>query len=298
MPDFRFPRLADTLVEGTVTHWLKRAGETVSEGEPLVEVETDKVNTELEAPAGGILTEIVAEEGQTVPVDALLARIEGPGDTGASPAASAREEEEEGPPATGETNASPAQASGLSPLRRRIAERMQEARATIDEGAVSLAVDVEGLHPAGGWNAAFLKALARAGGYRSVGIAVEVEGGLLVPVLHEVVDTPLPELGQRLRDLAGRARAGTLTPADVAGGEITITNVGSTGTQVAFPLVNVGQPAILCPGQIQDGSLLLTLCYDRVAMDEAAADALLARTAEELRRLAGASEPALSPPRL
>lgn len=288
MPDVRLPRLADTLVEGTVTHWLKHTGEAVSEGEALVEVETDKVNTELEAPATGILTEIVAEEGETVQVDALLARIEGPGDAGGSSTAG-RREQEESPTPSGEAGVSPAEASGMGPMRRRIAERMQEARASVDQGAVSLAVDVEGLRPGAGWNAAFVKALAEAGGYRNVGIAVEVEAGLVVPVVDEVGKASLAELAPRLRELAARARAGTLRPADVAGGEITVTNVGSTGTLFAFPLVNPGQPAILCPGRIQDGSLLLTLCYDRAAMDEAAADALLARTGESLRALAAAS---------
>ncbi len=295
MPDFRFPKLADTLVEGTVTHWLKRPGETVSEGEPLVEVETDKVNTELEAPVSGVLTEIVAKEGETVPVDAVLARIEGPGDTGGSRTAVPAPDAEP-PPSTGEPGRSGVGPSGLAPMRRRIAERMQEARATIEGGAVSLVVDVRDLHPAAGWNAAFVKALAQAGGFRSVGVAVEVEGGLVVPVLHEVEQASLAELGQHLRELAARAREGSLSPADVAGGEVTITNVGSIGTLVAFPLVNPGQPAILCPGQIQDGRLLLTLCYDRTVMDEAAADGLLARTGEMLRTLATASEGELRRP--
>lgn len=286
MPDVRLPRLADTLVEGTVTHWLKRPGEAVQEGEPLVEVETDKVNTELESPASGTLVEIVAQEGDTVPVDALLGRIEGPGGGGSSTAASGEESETPNPTARPET--SPGQASSLAPMRRRIAERMQEARATVDQGAVSLEVDVDGLHPVAGWNACFVKAVAHGGGYESVGIAVEVDGGLVVPVLHQVRKASLPELGQRLRDLAGRARGGTLTPAEVAGGEITITNVGSTGTLVAFPLVNPGQAAILCPGQAAEGRLQLTLCYDRGAMDEVTADALLARTGDALRVLAAA----------
>jgi 2-oxoglutarate dehydrogenase E2 component (dihydrolipoamide succinyltransferase) len=285
MPDVRLPRLADTLVEGTVTHWLKRAGEVVQEGEPLVEVETDKVNTELESPASGTLVEIVAQEGQTVPVDALLARIDGPGG-GSSPSASRADNA--GLASSGEPERSEEHPSSLAPMRRRIAERMQEARATVDQGAVSVEVDVEGLHPAAGWNACFVMALAQAGGYRSVGIAVEVEGGLVVPVVHQPSEASLPEIARRLRELAGRARAGTLSPADVAGGEITVTNVGSTGTLVAFPLVNPGQPAILCPGQAADGRLLLTLCYDREKMEEDGADRLLARVAEDLRTLAAA----------
>ncbi|MBO0702006.1 MAG: 2-oxo acid dehydrogenase subunit E2, partial [Candidatus Dormibacteraeota bacterium] len=153
----------------------------------------------------------------------------------------------------------------------------------------SIAVDVEGLHPAAGWNAVFVRALAEAGGYGSVGIAVEVEGGLLVPVVHGVRGLSLSELGPLLRELAGRARAGTLTPSEVTGGEVTVTNVGSTGTLLAFPLVNPGQQAILCPGQISGGRLLLTLCYDRGTLDEAAADGLLARVGESLRALAAGS---------
>ena len=73
--DFTLPELADALVEGTVTRWLKKAGEKVRRGEPLVEVETDKVNSELESPVDGRLLEIVVPEGATAPVGAVLARI-------------------------------------------------------------------------------------------------------------------------------------------------------------------------------------------------------------------------------
>jgi pyruvate/2-oxoglutarate dehydrogenase complex dihydrolipoamide acyltransferase (E2) component len=76
VPDVTLPRLADTHVEGTVARWLKRPGERVALGEPLVEIETDKVNSELESPYEGLLTEIVAPEGTTVPVGEVIARIE------------------------------------------------------------------------------------------------------------------------------------------------------------------------------------------------------------------------------
>jgi pyruvate/2-oxoglutarate dehydrogenase complex dihydrolipoamide acyltransferase (E2) component len=76
MRDVTLPRLADALVEGTVSRWLKRPGERVTRGEPLVEIETDKVNSELESPYGGLLTEIVAAEGSTIPVGGVIARIE------------------------------------------------------------------------------------------------------------------------------------------------------------------------------------------------------------------------------
>jgi pyruvate/2-oxoglutarate dehydrogenase complex dihydrolipoamide acyltransferase (E2) component len=85
MPDVTLPRLAEALEEGTVSRWLKRPGERVARGEPLVEIETDKVNSELESPYEGLLTEIVAAEGTTVPVGEVIARIDsgGPGEKGA-----------------------------------------------------------------------------------------------------------------------------------------------------------------------------------------------------------------------
>src|SRR2546426_12771314 len=73
--DFQLPKLADTVVEGTVTRWLRPPGEVVRKGEPLVEIETDKVSSELEAPADGVLAEVLVAEGETVPVGEVLARI-------------------------------------------------------------------------------------------------------------------------------------------------------------------------------------------------------------------------------
>lgn len=69
------PQFAETLTEGTVGRWLKGAGDRVEKYEPLVEILTDKVNIEMASPASGRLTEIVAKEGQTIPVGGLLAYI-------------------------------------------------------------------------------------------------------------------------------------------------------------------------------------------------------------------------------
>lgn len=73
--DFQLPRLADELVESTVSRWLKKAGDRVEKGEPLVEIETDKVNAELESPVDGVLLEIVVAEGQMAAVGAVIARL-------------------------------------------------------------------------------------------------------------------------------------------------------------------------------------------------------------------------------
>src|SRR5690606_41168197 len=69
------PQLGESVVEGTVTRWLKREGDTVHEFEPLLEVSTDKVDTEVPAPASGVLLKIYIREGETVDRGTLLAVI-------------------------------------------------------------------------------------------------------------------------------------------------------------------------------------------------------------------------------
>jgi pyruvate/2-oxoglutarate dehydrogenase complex dihydrolipoamide acyltransferase (E2) component len=71
----RMPRLADTLVEGTVARWLKNVGDTIAAGEPLASIETDKVTTDLTSPASGAVAELLVAEGATVAVDTAIARI-------------------------------------------------------------------------------------------------------------------------------------------------------------------------------------------------------------------------------
>ena len=83
------PALEMAQETGKVIHWLKRAGETVRKGEPIVEIETDKVTVEIEAPASGVLREITANEGDVVPVGRTIALIVAAGETaGAGAAAS------------------------------------------------------------------------------------------------------------------------------------------------------------------------------------------------------------------
>ena len=81
--EIRVPTLGESVTEATIAKWLKGVGETVNADEPVVELETDKVSVEAPAPAAGVLTEIVAQEGDTVEVDALLGRIGGEGQAAA-----------------------------------------------------------------------------------------------------------------------------------------------------------------------------------------------------------------------
>jgi 2-oxoglutarate dehydrogenase E2 component (dihydrolipoamide succinyltransferase) len=89
--DVVMPQMGESIAEGTVVRWLKKVGETVERDEPLLEISTDKVDAEIPSPANGTLTEIIAQEGQTVGVNTVVARIAAQGETaGASaPAAAA-----------------------------------------------------------------------------------------------------------------------------------------------------------------------------------------------------------------
>src|SRR5215470_8909637 len=71
----RMPKLADTLVEGTIGRWLKQVGDDVGRGDALASIETDKVTTELTSPAAGTLLEVLVPEGQTVEIETPIARI-------------------------------------------------------------------------------------------------------------------------------------------------------------------------------------------------------------------------------
>ncbi len=75
--EIRVPTLGELISEATVGKWFKKAGEPVRADEPLVELETDKVTLEVNAPGAGVLSEIAAETGQTVAIGALLGQLSG-----------------------------------------------------------------------------------------------------------------------------------------------------------------------------------------------------------------------------
>src|SRR5882762_4342463 len=84
------PKLGESVTEGTIGKWLKQPGEKVNKYDLLVEVQTDKVNTEIPSPVAGTLKEVRVEEGQTVPIGTLLATFEtADGDIAAASPASA-----------------------------------------------------------------------------------------------------------------------------------------------------------------------------------------------------------------
>src|SRR5215208_7479389 len=70
------PQMGESIAEGTLSRWLKKVGDEVRRDEPIFEISTDKVDAEIPAPSSGVLAEILVTEGQTVPVQTLVARLE------------------------------------------------------------------------------------------------------------------------------------------------------------------------------------------------------------------------------
>jgi len=217
-----------------------------------------------------------------------------------------------------------------STMRRAIAEHMARARATIPHGQTVMAADVSRLVA---WRedekarfvgrerarltftvffvAALGRTLGRLGpdlgtarpgrdGGVDVGVAVALDGGLIVPVVREADRRSLGEIARAVDDLAGRARAGKLAPDETVGAAMTVTNAGSFGNLAAFPIVPLRQVGILAPGIVErrprpapDGGIrlgwrcLLTLVFDRRELSDLAADRLLRATVDELERLVG-----------
>lgn len=120
--EIRVPTLGESVTEATIGTWFKKAGEAVADGETLVELETDKVTLEVPAPAAGTLSEIVANEGDTVEVDALLGMLaEGEG-AALAPAPAAEAPKAEAAPAP----AAAAAPSGDMPAAPSAAKMMAE----------------------------------------------------------------------------------------------------------------------------------------------------------------------------
>ena len=410
---------------GKVLRWIKAPGDTVKQGEPIVEIETDKVTVEIEAPASGILRDVSAQEGDVVPVGRTIAVIAAPNEaaapsTGAphasptlSPVGRGHGEGWQGEgPATEGIKASPlarriaaehgvdlarvktasgkiekadvlafvesqkvaAPANGgagrlvaASPKARRLAsERGVDLRAVKGSGpgGAILTVDVpltlpspqrgEGIGapmaPGHGekvgtvwrimaermtasWTSAphfylvrevnvtrlvsWLETARKQTGAHitytdllvklvaatlvqhprvnvswkdgtlerhadvNVGLAVALEDGLVVPVIHRADTLGLKDLAAKREDLVSRAQAGKLRPADIQGGVFTISNLGMYGVDAFSAIVNPPQAAILAVGRIADRvvpvngqpavqpTMMLTLSCDHRALDGA-----------------------------
>src|SRR3954468_21443478 len=83
------PQMGESIAEGTIVRWIKKVGDSVDRDEPLFEISTDKVDAEIPSPAAGVLTAIAVKEGETVPVNSVVATIGVAGEVAAPAAAPA-----------------------------------------------------------------------------------------------------------------------------------------------------------------------------------------------------------------
>ena len=385
--DIVMPALGMAQETGVLVEWFKAEGEEVTQGEPLMEVETDKATVEIEAAASGLLGGVTAQPGDEVPVGQVIALILEPGEeapskvekpmAGASAAESGKGADPRGEsarPQDAGAVAKPAAAPVIggrvpaSPKARRLARERRLDLGTIrgrgPEGAV-LAADVleaVGREPervevapvaegevldvsrawkvmvgrlTQSWNEAphfyltaeahvdelirwrdearqrgvegitytdlFVKVVAAAlrqhprlnGRWANdgivlneeinVGLAIAVEEGLVVPVIHRADRLNLKETAARRKELIELARGGKLTPDDLLGGTFTISNLGMYGVDAFNAIVNPPQAAILALGRIADRvvpvdgqpavrpMVTLTLSCDHRAVDGARA---------------------------
>src|SRR5437588_921295 len=120
MTDVVMHQMGESIVEGTLTKWLKKPGEHVERDEPLFEISTDKVDTEIPAPVAGVLKEVLVEEGKTVAISTVVGRIEeGAGNGASAPAPAATKQA--APPAQPQPSA-PAQEAAKPPAQAQQAD--------------------------------------------------------------------------------------------------------------------------------------------------------------------------------
>jgi len=332
--------------EGTVLEWRKAVGDPVAADETICDVTTDKVDVEIPCPTAGVLTRILAEPGQTLPVGELLAEIDagGPSNDDSAHEAKANDElPEEEPVAPDEADRSgfyspvvrriaaehdvelgaveghgvggrvrkkdllahletadpkerrrerpmhiespyvPDSPNGagrrepMSPMRKSIAEHMVRSIQTAAHCTTIVEVDFSAVakrrkelrdsYSRRGVPLTYLAFVARAvvesleefpvlnGSVEgdeivlhdevNLGIAVSLDDGLIVPVVHQAQRLSLEGTAAAIADLATRARERALEPDEVQGGTFTITNPGQFGAVLATPIINQPQVAIL-----------------------------------------------------
>jgi len=131
MTDVVMPQMGESIVEGTLTKWLKKPGEHVDRDEPLFEISTDKVDTEIPAPAAGVLKEVLVEEGKTVAISTVVGRIDETGGNGASAPVAAKQAPAP-PPAAAPALSAPAPAAPVSaqPAKSPELERLKQSVGT------------------------------------------------------------------------------------------------------------------------------------------------------------------------
>ena len=335
--EFRMPDLGEGVAEGEIVRWLVAVGEEVAEDALLVEIQTDKATVEVPSPAAGVVSRILAEEGDVVPVGELLVVIGSEPGSGTAPAAVTE-------PAQSRVQATPAvrrlaaelgvdlaglasdgpvteaavraaagssEAGRREPLRgvrRAIAEHLARSHREVPAVTVVEECDFTHLSLTRGeltYLPFVLRATAEALGRHAalnarlgrdeivylddvhLGVAMQTEAGLVVPVVRDAASKTVEQLAAEVAELGAAAAAGTLTPEQLRGSTFTVSSAGRLGGLFATPLVNHPEVAILGVHRIApraavvDGAILvrdigLVSCtFDHRVVDGAVATTFL-----------------------
>jgi pyruvate/2-oxoglutarate dehydrogenase complex dihydrolipoamide acyltransferase (E2) component len=281
--EFKLPDLGEGLMEGEIARWLVAEGDEIAEDQPLVEIATDKTTVEIPSPAAGKVVQILVGEGEVVPVGTLLVVIGGDEAPRAAPQATpvvrriAKDlgvalESVRGTGPGGRITESDVRTAGpraadgrrerIRGVRRQIAEHLSRAHrevpaVTYVEECDFSHVDMSLLLPT------VLRATvsslrefpelnARIEGDEivyldryDVGVAVQTDEGLLVPVVRSADTMTIEELRDEVDRLAEGARGGTLTPDQLRGSTFTVTSAGKLSGLIVTPIVNFPEVGIL-----------------------------------------------------
>jgi pyruvate dehydrogenase E2 component (dihydrolipoamide acetyltransferase) len=272
---------------GRLVRWLKREGDLVSHGEPLMEVEGEKAIVEVESPGSGVLSGLRVREGEEVTVGSVVAYLLAPA---ARPAAAGR----------WRTMADSAarswrEAPHLFLFREVDAGQLVAARAaygaavTQTDLVVRLVARTLALH----------RAVNSGRDEVNVAVAVAAEDALLLPVIHGADRLDVPALAARRAELVARWRTGGLWVEDLAGATFTVSDLGMYGVDALLPTVTEGQAGALGVGRVADAVrpvlgrpavrpvLTLTLSCDQRAVDGARGARFLGDLAEAMEAPAG-----------
>jgi len=292
------PKQGLQMDEGTIIRWLVSEGEKCVKGEPLFEMETDKLTITIDSPASGLLRKILHPEGDTVPVTEAIAIISDAGEEGVlaeRDIGTARPLEDEW--------------VKLSPTRKAIAKKLYDAQKGIAWATIRMDVNMsrvkayrEDLKSRGekcSITALIILAVARA--LKSnpwmnsvfqedgvllkkrihIGFAVATERGLMVPVVKDANRKTACEIANEIDKLAEKARMNLLSAEDVTGSTFTLSNLGMMNVQSGEAIPNSPETGILCTGQVRDEAIVengtiiiapmmtMTLTYDHRVLDGA-----------------------------
>jgi pyruvate dehydrogenase E2 component (dihydrolipoamide acetyltransferase) len=294
----------------TLLRWLKPEGSVVAEGEPLMEIETDKVTVEIEAPASGILESFSAAPGDVVPVGAVVALIRGASDPPAPPPQAIR-----AAPAA-EAVSTPYRVVPVRGVQAQVAARVHRSWTAAPHIALRRTIDATALVGAGAptplslvlatcartlldhpqLNAHLVDDELRLWPEVHLGVAVSVAGALLVPVVRDAHRRSPAEIAADVADLAERARASRLSPAELRGSTFSVSNLGRYAVDDFTAILNPPEVGILAMGRIEQRpvvrapgtvvaapALTLTLCVDHRAVNGAEAAEFLTDLARRLQ---------------